>query len=442
MNKLYVLIMFCCAGFFVQSQNFIMPEGVDEIVIPVEVVSNLMILKVNVNGTDMRFILDSGAIRTTIFNINGIDSLTVGDGERTTIKGYGSLEPFEAVNSKGNIITIKNFIALDADMYVLTEEQISFVPILGQEVNGIMGIDFFKNHLIELDYSKDQITIAPANDLKLKKEYESSAVLDTDAGKPYIMATAINKGSFQDMSLLLDTGSGDALWFFEKSTTFNTPKKGFRDYLGFGLSGDVYGFRSKIDALTLSDFTFNRITVAFPESNENRGLINESEVKGSLGGEVLRRFKILMDYAQNRVYFSRNRSFDDGFYYNMAGLKLREGNKELVTQVQYNYQERDQREARSIKKINPRNNKTYFYTYNPAILVSYVVPDSPADKARIKEGDQILRFNNKEHGRFSMGEVSQLFYKDPYSTIKLEMKRGEKFYTVKLDLVPIIGDDE
>jgi hypothetical protein len=441
MNKVGLIILLLVLGFKAQGQTFQMPDGVDEIEIPVEIVSNLMVVKASVNGTSMRFILDSGATRTTIFNINGVDSLNIGTGNNTVVKGYGSIKPYEALYSQGNLINIEEFTAINAEMYVLTQEQISFVPLLGQEVNGIIGIDFFKDHLVELDYQRNQITVVAAGNQKLKRKYDRSTTMDTSTGKPYIDARAWHKESSQDLSLLLDTGSGDALWFFEKSTEFKMPKKGFRDYLGFGLSGDVYGFRSKIDSLTLNGITFKKITVAFPEMERKEQPTTKNTFLGSMGGEVLRRFNILMDYPNKKVYFEANRAFNNGFYYNMAGLKLREGEKELVTGIQYDYEKDNRRESRSLKKVKYTGNKSMFYTYTPKILVSYIVPGSPADEAGIEEGDQVVGFNGKEIGKFRMGEISTLFYNNPYSVIKLRMKKGEEYYSAQLQLIPIIEDD-
>lgn len=423
------------------SQNFQIINDKDEVKIPVDIISNLMVVRASVNGTSMRFILDSGATRTTIFNINGVDSLTIGAGVNTTVRGYGSLEPFQAVNSKGNVISIDDFVAVDSDIYVLTNKQISFVPLLGEEVNGIIGLDFYKNHFIELDYEKSRITVTDTINSKVRNRYGTPIEITTLNNKTYINANALNKGSSQEMSLLLDTGSGDALWFFEKSSDFIMPTKGFKDYLGFGLSGDIYGFRSKIEALNIGAFSFNKVTVAFPELITQKPAEKKDIVQGSIGGEILRRFKILMDYPNGHIYLESNRSFKDGFYYNMAGLKLKEGDKELVTEIQYGYDNEAQRENRSLKKIDYTINKSISYSYIPKTMISYVVPNSPADLAGLKEGDQIVDFNGKGIGKFTTGEISQSFYQRPHSTIDLTIKSGDKVFTVSLQLIPLIEDD-
>ena len=418
------------------AQEFSLPEGADEVEIPIDVVSGIMIARAKVNGTELRFIIDSGASRSTIFNINGVDSLNVGQGRETTIRGYGSLEPFKAIESSQNLIQIGELKSENATINVLTESQISFLPILGTEVNGIIGIEFFKNHLVELDFRRERILIYKDKSALRLSRYEKIK-LEKVSEKLYINAQVKNDSSEMPARLLLDTGSGDALWLFEKDEQFKMPVKGFRDYLGFGMSGDVYGFRSKVDTLEIGDFTFDKITFAYPELDRENFQSSELN-RGSIGGEVLRRFEIVIDYDNEFLYLRQTRAFKDGFYYNMAGLKLREGKEELVTDVKYNYDPDKATEARSMKKIEIGQTKTFFYRYAKKIIVSYVAPDSPADLNGIKEGDQVIGLFNKDLGEFSMGEVTYLFYRDPGSVVKLRMKRGEKYYEVRLKLKPII----
>ncbi len=430
--------MFLTISTWSMAQEFSMGENVSEIEIPVDIISNIIILNAKVNGTQLKFILDTGAVRTTIFNLNGVDSLIVGAGEPSKVAGYGSREPFEAILSKGNFIDIQKYRSFNAEIHVLTGEQISFVPILGREVNGIIGIDFFRNHLIELDYAKEKIRVFSPDNTRVKRKFNTIMDLDNSSGKPYLKGDAFHKNSSQDMSLLLDTGSGDALWIFETSPSFSKPTNGFQDYLGFGLSGNVYGVRSKIELLQLGGYDFEKITVAFPDRDGDGLTYGRYAARGAIGGEVLRRFKLLIDLENDKLYLKKNRAFKSGFFYNMAGLRLREGENELITQVRYNYDSEEERDARSLKKISRYQKRDVVYSYNPKILVNYVAPNSPAEKAGIRVGDQIIEYNGKRKGSFSMGEITQLFYKRPYSTIKLDLKNEEGYYTVELTLLPIV----
>ena len=56
--------------------------------------------------------------------------------------------------------------------------------------------------------------------------------------------------------------------YFEDAEKGFVPDKDlfFVDYLGKGLSGSVYGKRSKLKRFRLSDFDLNDVNVAYPDS--------------------------------------------------------------------------------------------------------------------------------------------------------------------------------
>lgn len=68
----------CC--FSPAQESFQLPPGVDKMVIQFELVANMILLEVEVNGTTMDFVLDTGAPSTSILNLTGVDSLSVGEG--------------------------------------------------------------------------------------------------------------------------------------------------------------------------------------------------------------------------------------------------------------------------------------------------------------------------------------------------------------------------
>ena len=64
--------------------------------------------------------------------------------------------------------------------------------------------------------------------------------------------------------MLLDSGGSDAIWLFEHSRKdITTPEVYFTDFLGVGLSGTIYGKRSRLFSLTIGRFLFKNPTVSF-----------------------------------------------------------------------------------------------------------------------------------------------------------------------------------
>ena len=125
------------------------------------------------------------------------------------------------------------------------------------------------------------------------------------------------------VKLLVDTGSSDALWLFpEPEKGLEIPEKNYEDHLGRGLSGDIYGKRSKIDGVQIGGFKLDEAKVAFPYRESFQGLDSLGDRNGSLGGEVLKRFNMVFDYARGKVTLKKNGNFKEPFQYNLAGIDL------------------------------------------------------------------------------------------------------------------------
>jgi hypothetical protein len=98
-------------------------------------------------------------------------------------------------------------------------------------VNGILGYNFFKDHLIKIDYRKKKIIIYSNEHKKSRNQLKSyhKDSISLELNKPYVHLN-ITKGKLKQKSkLLIDTGNSDALWLFKvKNST-----KVFRKTIGF-----------------------------------------------------------------------------------------------------------------------------------------------------------------------------------------------------------------
>jgi hypothetical protein len=57
---------------------------------PFELLSNLIIVPVKVNDLDLNFILDTGATKTIIFSLKGMDPLHIKEGRYIQVNRYGN----------------------------------------------------------------------------------------------------------------------------------------------------------------------------------------------------------------------------------------------------------------------------------------------------------------------------------------------------------------
>ncbi len=431
-NYLFVLFL-VFFGYHINAQEnsgFILNNDVKKEIIPFELASNLIILKVNLNGIPLKMMLDTGSSKNLIFDFKDVDSLSLKKGEVMKLSGYGNDQLFDAYYSPSNILEAsENLINYDADILIMDNDLFNLRSKLGVEVNGILGLDFFKNNYVELDYEKEIITVYAKNEnLPNRITNRSSYPIKIVKGKPYTKARVKIANRYLPVNLLIDTGNSEALWLSDIELDSYAPNvKKFEDYLGYSMSGTITGDRTKSNELIVFDKKFQKITTSIPHFNTDLDFETDNKLinQGSIGGEVLRRLNIVFDYSSRLIFISKKENFDEGFYYNMAGIELIEGEKELFV-----YDNKvDNKESRSIVIIE--SSKIVNYVYLPKILIDYIRPNSPADNAGLK-------VNGISREDLGLNNIAYLFFKDPYSNIKLTVKRGESILKFKIKLIPLI----
>lgn len=404
--------------------------------------ANLIIIPATVNGTKMNFILDTGSSKSVIFDLTGVDSLNIKKGRVVKYRGLGSEFFFEAYYSPENEIIVGEKIRnKSGEILIMENKDYSVSERLGIDVNGIIGTDLFQNFIVEIDYVNERVHFFK-NDSKLPRRLRNVKYLDMEirGNKPYINTELINDNSKVMAKMLVDSGSSDALLLHSiDSTNFKLPVNGFDDYLGYGLTGELFGRRSKIDSFKVSNYVLNKTTVSFPfKDNQDIQEFNDTS-QGSLGGEILRRFDVIIDYKNSKIAFSPNIFFSEGFYYNMTGIQLKIDGTDLEVSTDDGRWGSALQENTGIKsQVSINNYSIITYKIVPKIIVASVVEGSAAHKAGIRKGDQILRINGRSNENLSLWDANSFFYKNPYSNLKIVYKREDEQYTVKIKLIPII----
>ena len=168
----------------------------------------------------------------------------------------GDDKPIEALKSSNNTVIIGEAINLNQDLYAIIDASINFAPSLGIPIHGIIGYDVFKDFVVEINYSRNFIKLHNPlyYDSKLSRKWRTSNLTFYN-NKPIIKASVTNRNQVVPVNLLIDTGGSDALWIFEDSSeSLKIPTYTFDDFLGKGLSGNIYGKRSVFESFSLKDF--------------------------------------------------------------------------------------------------------------------------------------------------------------------------------------------
>lgn len=441
-----LLFFFLTIGVPASAQEGFVLDNTEKSIIKFKLINNLIIIPMTVNGVELNFLLDSGVAETLLFSLENKD-VDFKNIEKITFKGLGETVSIEALKSIKNDIQIgKNFIDKSHTIYLVLDEGFNISQDIGIPVNGIIGYYFFKNHPVEINYIKKTITVYKDKSIfpkKIKRYLDFP--MSVEFNKPYMNADVEMKHEKQSSKLLLDLGNTDSVWLFPsliKDFLYNRPN--IDDFLGRGFSGDIYGKRSRINSLSIGKFKLKKPIAAMPDEFSIQHLKLVKDRKGSIGAEILRRFSVIFDYQDQRIYFKANKHLDDPFLIDGSGLEVRqEGLLWEKEEVQIH-----------TEKINPASNKInvidnnpdsfqYKFTLKPLFLVSGTRKDSPAQKSGILKNDELVKIDNKNARDLTLNNILYILKTDVSKKIHLEIKRKGvpmKFEFTLEDPIPYIEE--
>ncbi|MFD1614654.1 aspartyl protease family protein [Gelatiniphilus marinus] len=430
MKKAFTLILlfFCFCNIGYSQGKFVIQNKKGSDKIRFKLINNLIVIPVEINGVELSFLLDTGVSKPIIFNfLNVSDTLKIKDAKKIYLRGLGEGESVEALKSKNNVFKVGDAIKLNQDLYAVYDANLNFAPRLGVPVHGILGFDLFKDFVVEINYSHKYIKITDPDKNRYKpcKKCERFN-LEFYNNKPYINAKVKINNKQIPVKLLIDSGGSDALWLFEdEALGITSSNRYFDDFLGHGLSGSVYGKRSKIDEFSLNSFVLKRANVAYPDSTSILFAKKISGRNGSLAGNILKRFNIVLNYQEATVTLHKNGYFNDKFSYNKSGIELAHDGVRFV-------KERENIAPNKNSLINETNqNQTrivfdsrYKFSLKPAYAIVELRTGSPAHLAGLKNGDIILSVNSKPAHQFTLQQIMQIFYAEDGKKIKLKIDRN------------------
>lgn len=390
-------------------------------------VNDLVLVPVEVNGTELIFLLDTGMNSTIIFSLEARDSLKIKNATTIYLRGMGAGKPLRGLKSLHNTMKLGEAVSRDETIYIVDEEVTGLSGRLGVEVNGIMGYEFFKNFIFEFNYSREFMKVYEPSAYKYRKCRRCVILpLSFRKNKPFVRALLNNEGEEKEVDLLLDSGSGDAIWLFATASTgIQIPDKSFKDFLGFGISGSVYGERSRIKSLSLGSYKLEEVTTSFPDSLYIKDAINFEERDGSLGGQLLKRFHWVLDYKGQTLRIKPNSHFNTPFEYNMSGVIVEHNGYSIVkSEVRppaFSIEEGEHGGIEVYSSVRPVK-----FSLAPEFRIAEIRPDSPAEVAGLQAGDIILKINGRPAHKFSLDKIANIFTSRDGRKIKLLVERDLK----------------
>ena len=419
------ILLFFCVGLLGFSQGrFIIENKKGSDKIRFKLINNLVVLPVEVNGIELSFLLDTGVSKLIMFNfLNVSDPLNIKESETIFLRGLGEGKMVEALKSKNNVIKIGDAIKLNQDLYAIFNVDLDLSHRLGFPVHGIIGFDLFRDLVVEIKYSTQQIKLTVPEKYKSKTCRKCEVFnLEFYNGKPYINADVGIEGKSIPVKLLIDSGGSDALWLFESEELgIKSKEKFFYDFLGYGLNGSVYGKRSKIDWISLKKFEFKNANVAYPDSTSVIFAKKITNRNGSLAGNLLKRFNVVFNYQKASVILKKNKYFKQGFSYNKSGVELAHNGFRLIKESHGQFLKVTDKLDNRVKT---KEESSFKISLKPEYVIVELRKGSAAEKAGLQIGDVLLNINGKWLYQFSLQEIMQMFHGETGKKLRLHIERN------------------
>lgn len=419
MNKWILLWCLLVFGLVQAQDGFHFSQKKESIKIPFKLVNNLILLKVEMNETPMTFLLDSGVDDTVILHGALEADLMLNQASQIKLKGLGSEDAVVGIKSEGNVLKIGGMTDWSHPVYVLPDNDFEISTHLGEPVHGIIGRRFFENHLVKIDYKGKKIRVyhnSDSSSVEKTKGYHHLK-MRLIKNKPYLnIPIGINQ-NFVESLVLIDSGNSDAIWYFGSDFMEQSENKSwFRDYLGQGFSGTIYGNRSRINKAILPPFEFTDVIAAIPDSTSLRHAQIINGRMGSLGGELLRRFEVIFDYKNGDFYYKPNKNLNDKFEFDMSGIVLIQDGTEWVTES--SVKKLKGQVAFSVNEVVSNS-----LVSKPIIKVDWIRDNSPAQNAGLIKGDVLRKINGRSVSRMELSEVMKLLKTEEGKRIRMIVER-------------------
>ncbi|KQT26087.1 peptide-binding protein [Chryseobacterium sp. Leaf405] len=422
--KYFLWIFF--VSIFINAQNSFEVQNVKKTVITFKLINNLIFIPINVNGVDLTFLLDTGVAETSLFSLEN-QELQLTNLEKIRFSGLGGNASIDGFISENNIARSgKDYVNSSMTLYIITDQDFNISSHVGIPVNGIIGYHFFKNHPVVIDYTSKRITIYNDEDLFNKKVKNFNEFkISIERNKPYFLADVEMTNEKKNSKLLIDLGNSDAIWLFPtliKNFIYNRPN--IDDFLGRGFNGDVYGKRSRIHNFYLGHFKFEKPLTAMPDEFSIQHVNFVENRKGSIGGDIMRRFTVAFDYPNNKMYLKRNRNYNDPFHFNMSGLDFKQDGMEWTKDMVSLSTKNKDNPTSGYEVIN--NNLQYNFVLKPIFSIAGVRKDSPGSKAGLLKDDRLISINGKKTVDMTLQKITEMMKSDEGRSINMIIERKNK----------------
>jgi predicted aspartyl protease len=347
----------------------LLPEGLAFAAMPFELTQNHIYVRGSVNGKDPTwFLIDTGADFSVIETSH---AAKIGLETKGAIEARGSGEG----SVDAGIVESARLQLGELNLLLEAMFTAPFTPIWlreGRAIEGIVGYNVLGHFVVEFDYAGRTLRLHDPRHFTPPSDADAVPITFDGNVPAIVVAVSLPDGRRVEPRLILDTGARGAVTlsrpFIEKHGIREAAGPMVRGPLGLGVGGASTSDIGRIAEIQLGPHVVKSPVTSF--SLDRKGAGGSPDVDGIIGGEILRRFTVWVDYPGKRVLLRPNGSFGEPFEYDMSGL--------LIEAADPTFQR---------------------------IVIRNVLEGSPAAEAGVRVGDELVSIDGERAGASTLEQI-------------------------------------
>jgi Aspartyl protease/PDZ domain len=267
--------------------------------------------------------------------------------------------------------------------------------VYGERIDGIIGYSILNRYIMKVDYDSMRVSFWTKGTIRYPRG-------------GYLLKPAINYLVSQPLRIkddktinsrfLYDMGAGLCLLlskdFIRDSALLKKKRKHYVKE-GEGLGGKIDMELTVITEVKIGPYRFRNVPIYVFDDVNN--ITSYPYMGGLIGNDILRRFNVILNYAQGDIHLIPNSHYDDKFDYSYSGVEL--------------------------------------YLIEGIILIGDVAKGSPGEAAGIKEGDIVIAVNKNFTQNLNQYKLE---LQKPNDKVTLLIRRKEELKEVTLKVKSIL----
>jgi PDZ domain len=297
---------------------------------------------------------------------------------------------------------VLNMSGVDVSLASLTEaSKKEFGTQVGRAFEGALGTDFLDGTVVEINYARQTVRLYDPATYKYSGRGKSLH-LTFIAGLPVVHARlSMAETKAAEGDFVLNTALDASVIVSQKFAQAHKMPSHVKTIHSVDFLPDSGAMLARAKEFEIGPFPVAEPIVVFSHGNSLAD--SDPRLAGEIGGGMLRRFILTLDYPHQQIYFDASSDIRADEVEDMSGIAISAGGPDL-------------------KRFE----------------VTQVWPGTPGADAKIQKGDVIAGINDEAAADMSLAEIRRLF-RQPAVKYKLLLQRGAQTVTANLQMRRQLG---